>query len=327
MPRRPRADSDGELFHVMNRGIARRTMFERTSDYRYFLSRLAHACRREEIEVVAYVLMTTHFHLLLRSRGKLSRALQRIQGEYTRTFNRGRKRDGALQRGRFYSKLVHSDLYLENLIPYIDENPVQARMAETPSGYPWSSAGARARGWHGPWLSDEFANWSIGASTAEEMRHRSAFIEARFRSSASGAPLDNLVGAVPDQVARWMRRKAHLADGTEPGLPIAGAETVLDELDATAEVLAEQTLRLPGCRVHPLRDLCGVGLLRELSGEGIAAIARRLRMGDSRARRMLELHVRALGESDAYCDLVGRVTAACLAWLRPGGVENRRIRV
>lgn len=50
----------------MNCGIARRTLFESGADVRYFLAQLARAVRAGWIEVQAFCLMTTHFHLLVR---------------------------------------------------------------------------------------------------------------------------------------------------------------------------------------------------------------------------------------------------------------------
>ncbi len=54
MPRKPRFDEPGCFHHVMNRGMARRTVFETRANVRYFLSLLARACRRRRIEVHAY---------------------------------------------------------------------------------------------------------------------------------------------------------------------------------------------------------------------------------------------------------------------------------
>lgn len=66
----------------MNRGIARRSVFESRADVRYFLSRLARAVRRRELEVHAYCVMTTHYHLLVRSPlGRLSEGMRRIQND------------------------------------------------------------------------------------------------------------------------------------------------------------------------------------------------------------------------------------------------------
>ena len=92
----------------MNRGLARRTVFETRQDVRAFLARLALCVRRGELEVHAYCVLTTHYHLLVRSRGKLSEGLRRVQNDYVRWFNRARRRDGPLFRGRFLSKHVGS---------------------------------------------------------------------------------------------------------------------------------------------------------------------------------------------------------------------------
>ena len=67
MARRNRCDTPGSWHHVVNRGIAKRPLFEDRDDIRYFLSRLAHEVRRGRIEVHAYCILTTHYHLLVRS--------------------------------------------------------------------------------------------------------------------------------------------------------------------------------------------------------------------------------------------------------------------
>ena len=102
MARHPRCDGPNTWHHVMNRGIARRTLFESSADIRYFLAQVAWAVHRGEIEVHAYSILTTHYHLLLRSlTGQLGRVMQQVQTKYSRRFNRGRHRDGSLVRGRF----------------------------------------------------------------------------------------------------------------------------------------------------------------------------------------------------------------------------------
>jgi REP element-mobilizing transposase RayT len=75
--------------HVINRGIAKRPLFETRDDIRFFLERLARQNRLNRIEVHAYCMMTTHFHLLVRSPiGEPSKAMRRVQNEHTRRFNR-----------------------------------------------------------------------------------------------------------------------------------------------------------------------------------------------------------------------------------------------
>ena len=78
MPRRPRLDRPGLLHHVMNRAISRRTAFETREDIRRFLALIACAVREGRIEVHAYSILSTHFHLLVRSLdGRLSETMRR----------------------------------------------------------------------------------------------------------------------------------------------------------------------------------------------------------------------------------------------------------
>lgn len=116
MARLNRCDEPGSWHHVVNRGIAKRTLFEDREDIRYFLSRLAREVRRGRLEIHAYCVLTTHFHALVKSpRGELSEAMRRSQNEYSRFFNRRHRRDGTLVRGRFLSRPVDSLEYRYNV--------------------------------------------------------------------------------------------------------------------------------------------------------------------------------------------------------------------
>ena len=59
MARNPRLDLPGSGHPVMNRGTARRCLFESREDIRFFLSCLARAVRRGQIEVHAWSVLTT----------------------------------------------------------------------------------------------------------------------------------------------------------------------------------------------------------------------------------------------------------------------------
>ena len=87
MARKPRGDVVGAIFHVFNRGRRKQPIFLEPQDFRYFLSLVAYAVRRGEIEVLGFVLLSNHFHLVVRSCGGLSEAMRRIENEYARYFN------------------------------------------------------------------------------------------------------------------------------------------------------------------------------------------------------------------------------------------------
>ena len=87
MAQRDRHNTPGSWHHEMNRGIARRALFEDKNDIRYLWSRLAQEVRCGMLEVHAWCLMTTHDHLLgAKLRGAaLARDAARAERPFDRT--------------------------------------------------------------------------------------------------------------------------------------------------------------------------------------------------------------------------------------------------
>ena len=325
MPRRPRLDAPGTLHHVMNRGLARRTVFETREDVRRFLLLLACLVRAGHIEVHAYVLMTTHFHLFVRSLdGDISEAIRLVENGYVRWFNRKRRRDGPLFRGRFRSIPVESVRYCHTLIRYIDQNPVEARLAQDPWDYPHGSAGHHvAPGTRPPWLCrdlvDEFVSPYRGAGASRATAYRAAFplqltpalrrfVQQRISGLARGPdPLDDLIGAAGAEVRAWMHRKASLADGSRPGLPLVAPETVLGLLNAARRGAPDALVTLGPRTRRSLWDLAIVGLLHDVSGESQASISRRARIPAPEVHRLRAAHRSAFLADDGYASLVTEI--------------------
>lgn len=331
MARLPRLDRPGAWFHVMNRGIARRVVFPDALHIRVFLAHLARAVRRGEVEVHAFCILGTHYHLLLRSpEGRLSDALRRVQNAYVRWYNRRARRDGPLFRGRFHSRPVLSERYHDVLVRYIEANPVEARLVERAEDYPHGSAARQARGrrprWMATWWVDAIlararqvdpqatyaSFWGSGASPAER-----GLVEARIRHPAcTHDDLDDLVGAAPEQVRRWMEAKARLADGGRARAPLVGAATVDDVLSRAAQAAGAWVLRP---RRGPPRDLWAVvrvGLLLDLAGLTHDRLAVRLGVTTTCVGRQQARH-RSLLCEDAYAARAADLAARCLAQAHP----------
>gem|GEM_PF-1731275 len=60
MPRVARVDIEGELYHVIGRGVDRRSVFRSVRDCEDFEDRLSVLGGEEEMRLFAYVLMVNH---------------------------------------------------------------------------------------------------------------------------------------------------------------------------------------------------------------------------------------------------------------------------
>jgi putative transposase len=124
----------------MNRGGSRRTTFVDDDDRTSFGQRLADMHEHFGIVVLAYCLMTNHFHLLLHCPDAgLSEGMQRLSSMFTRHVNARHGADGALFRGRFLSRLITSERHLANAVRYIHRNPLDISGVEDVADYRWSS--------------------------------------------------------------------------------------------------------------------------------------------------------------------------------------------
>lgn len=321
MARQHRVDVAGAYYHLGNRGIARRTYMEVRKEYRYFKSQLAYAVRRGEIRVLVFCLMTTHFHLLVQSLGQLSTALRRIQNQYVRRFNITHKRDGPLGRGRFFSKRIDSVSYRRNVVLYQDDNPVVAQKVDHPEQYPWGSAHLYAQDHRPVWLETEWVDsLDLGYGgqagelwTPEQREWRASLVEARLdHPFADEDPLDDLRARVPGRVWDWMVRKAELADGTRPGLPLVGPLQIQAQLGTAAGRQEGASIELPGCRGRTAIGLAVIGLLRDLSGQPWTVIAKYVERHPSSVREAHRQHKRLVLKSPAYAELVHDLARRCL---------------
>ncbi|MEO6434608.1 MAG: transposase, partial [Tepidisphaeraceae bacterium] len=68
MPRTSRQIEAGTIYHVLNRGNGRRSLFSKDADFRAFVNLLGDALKRFPVDLLAYCLMGNHWHLLLRPR-------------------------------------------------------------------------------------------------------------------------------------------------------------------------------------------------------------------------------------------------------------------
>lgn len=161
---------NGEYYHIFSRSIAKFIVFNNAKEYSrmfevlrlyqfkdfdYKYSRFLDldiqlqdsiwsaliANNKRLVEIVAYCIMPTHFHLILKqvTSDGISKYLSKVLNSYTRYFNLRHKRIGPLWSGRFKNVLVTGDEQLYHLTRYIHLNPVSAELVEKPQDWKFSS--------------------------------------------------------------------------------------------------------------------------------------------------------------------------------------------
>src|SRR5262245_57885009 len=136
MPRPLRVDYEGAWHHVMNRGAGRFAVLGKDEDRQLFLDCLVVGSSRYGLEIHGYCLMSTHYHVLVRSTAaQVSDAMRFVSGRFTRTKNLRDSRDGPLFRGRYLSVPIESDSHLTQVSRYIHLNPVSAGLVEQPQDW------------------------------------------------------------------------------------------------------------------------------------------------------------------------------------------------
>ena len=149
MARPLRLEYPGAIYHVTARGNERRAIFHGDGDRERFLLKLGESVAVHHVDVYAFALMGTHYHLAVCTpRSNLCAFMQQFQTSYTVWFNRRHGRSGHLFEGRYKAKIVEGGRYLLSLTRYIHLNPVKvsrtrnlprAAKADYLRAYPWSS--------------------------------------------------------------------------------------------------------------------------------------------------------------------------------------------
>jgi len=140
MARPLRIEYPDAWYHVMNRGLSYTKIYRQKEDYKLFLAVIEEACTLFNVYISSYCLMNNHYHLLVNTpEGNLSRFMRHVNGVYTQRFNRKYKRDGPLFRGRYKAILIQADEYLTQVVKYIHNNPLKAKMVNRLEEHIWNS--------------------------------------------------------------------------------------------------------------------------------------------------------------------------------------------
>lgn len=152
--------TENAYYHVYNRGVEKRRIYEDAQDYKMFLyylkiylssidelhseypllrSNIVNNNLFGKVDLLAYCLMPNHYHLLLRQTTKdgIAKLMKQVGTAYSMYYNKRHNRIGHLFQNTYKGVMVTTDEQLLHLSRYIHLNPI-ARGASL-DDFQWSS--------------------------------------------------------------------------------------------------------------------------------------------------------------------------------------------
>jgi putative transposase len=153
VPRKPREEVEGGVFHVFARGNDKQAIYRDDVDRETYLRALRQTVKRSRWRLLAYCLMDNHVHLLIETPERnLGDGMRRLHGLYGQIFNARHGRCGHVFQGRYGCERIKSDEQLWTVAVYIARNPVEAGLCEASADWPWSSHARTASGDSPEWI-------------------------------------------------------------------------------------------------------------------------------------------------------------------------------
>ncbi len=234
MARKSRIDAPGALQHIIVRGIERCSIFIDAVDYQNFLERLGNVLTESSTHCYAWVLMTNHVHLLLRTgMVSISTVMRRLLTGYAQQFNRRHNRNGVLFQNRYKSFLCEEEPYLMELIRYIHLNPIRAGIVEDLEElkmYPRCGHAVLMGTQHYAWQNVAYVLKRFGDSMNVARR---SYAEFALKGVSDGRRPDLVGGGLLRSVGGWSSLKAIRATG----MRVMGDERILGGSDFVETVL------------------------------------------------------------------------------------------
>jgi len=145
--------TEGELYHVYNRGNNRQNIFFKRENYSYFIKgieRYLSPC----CDILAWCLMPNHFHFLIHAnsnsvpiikdgsfeRQQFSQGTKQLLSSYTKAINKQEGRTGSLFQQKTKAICVSAnERHDTTVFHYIHQNPMKARMVKRMEDWEFSS--------------------------------------------------------------------------------------------------------------------------------------------------------------------------------------------
>jgi REP element-mobilizing transposase RayT len=222
-------------YHVFNRGARRLLIFANDADRADFVRLLGMCTQKWNVEVVAWTLMTNHYHLCLKGTGEaIGKVIRDLEKTYARRFNGRTGFEGALFQGRFGSVWLPDLRAVAYVTRYIHLNCRD--LGIRPDTYRWSSIGAYlGRRWAPRWLNPRAVLDFVGGTSAYATYLAQA-PERRKRTERLDEVQEVFIGHLQERVAEVLKGKEGIRG--RASIPVLAAWVAHKAFGARPRVIA-----------------------------------------------------------------------------------------
>jgi putative transposase len=147
MPRKSRNLPVGSVVHIVNRGNDKRPLFQTVRDFEEFLGLVAWAKDVCPVRIVAYCVMTNHWHFVfwVEVEWDVSAFLHRLSTTHSMRWRRRTETVGLghVYQDRFKNSQIFSERHYYNCLRYVEQNPLRAGLVRSAKEWRWSSLSER----------------------------------------------------------------------------------------------------------------------------------------------------------------------------------------
>lgn len=171
---------NGEFYHIFDRGVDKRRIFDTDDDFLRFRDSLflfndanyAHSgdpfdklvrleapdlydsIRDPLLRIISYTLLPNHFHLYVQQLkdGGIPEFFHKVKKAYSWSYNRRNNRTGALFEGKYKARHINNEAYFRHIVPYIHLNVLDL------TGDDWR--GGKVRDWNSSLHFMDVYRWS-----------------------------------------------------------------------------------------------------------------------------------------------------------------------
>ena len=127
--------------HILLKSLNGLVLFKDKSDYQIFTEMLLELTNKYALDMHSYVLMPEYFEFLVspKTSESISKFMQSLGRKYVGFYNKKYNRTGTLWEGRYKASLIEKELYLFDIMRYIETLPLREKLVSSIKEYKFSS--------------------------------------------------------------------------------------------------------------------------------------------------------------------------------------------